>query len=89
MEVKRNKDCSKIFQIISEIFIAKSKNLWYKGEIMQKHIPLILLVSFFVFLFALVFSVRSVVIPLKIATLTETETEIIVNGKIFQIIERY
>ena len=51
--------------------------------------PLVLLILFFVFLYALVFSVRSVVIPLKIATLTETETEIIVNGKIFQIIEKY
>ena len=56
---------------------------------MQKHIPLILLVSFFVFSVCFSFSIRSVVIPLKIATLTETETEIIVNGKIFQIIERY
>ena len=89
----------KIFQIISEIFIAKSKNLWYKGEIMRNKLskrkiidtPLVLLILFFVFLYALVFSIRSVVTPLRqeIVELDNTETEIIIKGKIYEIIERY
>ena len=57
--------------------------------------PLVLLILFFVFLYALVFSIRSVVTPLKqeisdFKTETETEMkEVVKNGKIYKIIERY
>ena len=53
--------------------------------------PLVLLILFFVLMFALVSSIRSVVLPLsqEIATLRNPETEVIVNGKPFKIIEKY
>lgn len=59
---------------------------------MKLDAPIILLILFFVAMYALVFSIRSVVLPLKqeIAALNlKTETEIIKNGKIYEILEKY
>lgn len=54
--------------------------------------PTILLILFFAFMYALIFSIRSVVIPLKqeVAALkTQQETEIIKGNKIYEIVKRY
>lgn len=51
--------------------------------------PIILLILFFVCMYALVVSIRRVVLPLRQEVAALKETEIIKGNKIYEIVKRY